>query len=324
MVFPGVKMEKFICSNGVFSGKGNVEIFTQRWLSDQPKAVLILVHGLGEHSGRYAELIESLKGKNISVYALDHRGHGKSEGIRGHINSFMDYIYDLKIFINSIKQDNPDLPLVMLGHSLGGAIACRYALTYQNDIDALVLSAPGLIPAVKIPSLKITAAKILSAVLPTFSMSNGLDPAALSHDEEIVSAYINDSLVHGFITPRFYTEFTENAVFCMDRASQLRMPLLLIHGTGDTICSVKGTEILYSGAEAEDKELLLFPNLYHETMNEIKKDRIKVISAISKWIVSHSQKQITNDRTIKKEKPAMKKASSRKSVKAKKNVDANS
>ena len=287
-------MGKYSYSSAVFSGKGNIEIFTQQWIPERAKAGIILVHGLGEHSGRYSAVIEALSGKSVSFFALDHRGHGKSKGLKGHVDSFMDYIFDLKIYINSIKSANPGLPLFMLGHSLGGAIACRYALTYQNDLNGLILSAPGLIPATQLSFFERIYARFLSFALPSYSMSNGLDPAALSHDEDIVAAYIQDSLVHDLITPRFSTELSENAQFCLEKAFQLRLPLLCIHGTDDRIYSAKGTEILCQRADSEDKMLLLFPNLYHETMNELRKDRQKVLSSISKWIT---------DRVAKKKEP---------------------
>ena len=321
-------MSKFNYTQGSFTGKGNIEISFQGWAVDRPKAVVVIVHGLGEHSGRYMNIIETMAGKGVSFFGLDHRGHGNSKGIRGHIDSFMDYIIDLKMFVNMVHEAHKDTPVIMLGHSLGGAIACRFALTYQNDIDGLILSSAGLIPSVEIPVLKKKAAGVLSTVFPTLNMSNELDSKYLSHDETVVKAYNDDPLVHGLVTPRFYTEFTANGQFCLDHARQLRLPILLIHGTDDHFCSIKGSELVYERSESDDKLLVTFPDLYHETMNESVKDRAKVLAVVSKWIMGHisakSVKKNKPEKTVKPIKKAESKivkktAAKKKAVKAKKN-----
>lgn len=281
-------MAAYNCSQGTFSGKGNIEIFYEKWIAERAKAIVVIVHGLGEHSGRYSNIIETASGKGISFYALDHRGHGRSKGISGHVDSFMDYILDLKIFVNGIKAAYPDLPVLMLGHSLGGAIACRYALTYQDDLSGLILSSAGFMPALEIPFFKKKSAAFLSALFPTMEMESGLDPNDLSHDEAVIKNYIEDPLVHSVVTPRFYTEFTENAAFCLDHVEQIRIPLLVIHGEDDKICRPEGSQIVFDRADSQDKQIIIFPGLYHETMNETLKQRTKVLSAVSKWFVAHS------------------------------------
>jgi len=321
-------VSKYNYTQGTFSGKGNIEIAFQGWAVDRPKAVVVVVHGLGEHSGRYMNIIETMAGKGISFFGLDHRGHGRSQGIRGHIDSFMDYIIDLKTFVNMVHEAHKDTPVIMLGHSLGGAIACRYALTYQNDIDGLILSSAALMPAVKIPAIKRMAGVVLSKIFPTVNMANELDSIYLSHDENVVKAYNEDPLVHGLVTPRFFTEFTANGQFCLDHASQLRLPLLIFHGTGDRFCNIKGSEFVYERSLSEDKKFEVFPDLYHETMNETVKEKAKVLAVVSKWMLAHiSAKKVSKANTGKEvKKPAGKtvkktkvsKIPAKKTVKAKK------
>ncbi|MGL4368929.1 MAG: lysophospholipase [Spirochaetota bacterium] len=283
-------MNQYIYTQGIFTGKGNIELSYQGWSSDRPKALVVLVHGLGEHSGRYMNIIDSLEGKGVSFFGFDLRGHGRSKGIRGHVDSFMDYIIDLKIFVNKVREEHAGLPVIMLGHSLGGAIAFRYALTYQHDLDALVLCSPALISAIKVPQIKTASAQILSSLFPTLNLFNSIDPSFISHDEEAVKSYNEDPLVHNLITPRFYTEFTANGEFCLEHANQLRLPLMLIHGTDDQLCDIKGTERTFEESESAEKNFVSFPGLYHELMNETEKERTKVLTLLSKWIPAHINK----------------------------------
>jgi alpha-beta hydrolase superfamily lysophospholipase len=282
-------MGKINCAQGNFTGKGNVEIFFRKWVADRPKVNVVIVHGLGDHSGRYSNLIETCAGKSISFFSLDNRGHGQSKGVRGHANSFMDYIFDLKMFINTIRKDYPSLPLILLGQGFGGTIACRYALTYQNDLSGLILTSPGFIPTITIPFLKNKCMNVLSSMAPSIPISYGFNPLQLSHDQAAVAGFSEDPMVHTSITPRLYTEYLENAAFCLDHSEQLRIPLLILHGEEDHFCSPKGSAIVFEHVSSEDKILSLLPGLYHEIMNEDLKPRTKVLAAISKWIVSHSR-----------------------------------
>ena len=233
----------------------------------------------------------------------------------------MDYIYDLKIYVNMIRSKYPDTPLLMLGHGLGGTIACRYALTYQDDLSGLVFSSPGFIPLLDIPPFKAKCASFLSSLTPSLQIRFNMDPADLSHDEAAISSIVNDSLIHMTITPRFYTEYMNNAAFCIDHARQLRIPLLFIHGSDDRFCDPKGSQIVFDSAESEDKTAFFFPGLNHDTINESPKPRTKVLSALTKWIAAHSH--VRTQRKASPAAPAAGKASlktSAKSAKGKKVV----
>ncbi|HEY1406876.1 MAG TPA: alpha/beta hydrolase [Spirochaetota bacterium] len=302
-------MARYNYTEGTFSGKGSTPIAYKGWAADKPKGVVVIVHGIGEHSGRYSRIVDALGGKKISFFALDLRGHGLSQGERGHIDSFLDYIFDLKIFMNMVREAHHDLPIVMLGHSLGGAIACRYALTYQNDLKGLVLSAPALTLNAKIPVIQRAAGQLLSVVTPKMEIVTGLDPHLLSHDEQEVANYMSDPLVHNKITPRLYSEILKNGEYCLDRAADIRLPLLIAHGGGDKIVSPKGSEVLFERALSDDKQLLLIPELFHEIMNETPRERAKALSAIASWIVGHTiGKMVTIKVKVPKTAKAVKKA----------------
>lgn len=279
-------MKGYKHATGTFIGKGGIEIFFQTWLADRSKGIVVISHGLGEHSGRYENLIGRMEGAGVSFYALDHRGHGRSGGNRGHVASFMEYIHDLKIFVNQIKDEHGDMPVVLLGHSLGGLIAIKYALTHPADLGALVLSSAGLIPSVAVPGWKKKMGLFFSRYIPKLAMSNGLDPAELSHDRKVVEAYINDPLVHDRVSSRWYAEFTAAEEECLRRARELRTPLLVIHGGEDRMVDYRGSERVYADSTAKDKTLHIFPGLFHETMNETAAERKKVLDVLAAWITA--------------------------------------
>jgi len=280
-------MAKYSYSEGTYSGKGNARIAYKGWEADKPKGILVIIHGIGEHSGRYNRIVDALGGKRISVFALDLRGHGKSQGDKGHIDSFLDYIFDLKIFMNMIREAHSDLPVIMLGHSLGGAIACRYSLTYQNDLKGIVLSSPALSIHTGTSVITRAAAPVLSVFTPKMEIQTGIDPKLLTHDEQEMALYSADPLIHNIITPRLYSEILKNGNYCSERAADIRIPLLVTHGGSDKIVPSKESESLFEHSLSDDKQLLIIPDLFHEIMNETPRERAKVLSVISGWIASH-------------------------------------
>ncbi|PKL40075.1 MAG: lysophospholipase [Spirochaetae bacterium HGW-Spirochaetae-1] len=278
-------MDSYTHNSGTFIGKGGNEIFFQSWTVPSPKAVLVISHGIGEHSGRYQNIIGAMAKEKISIYGLDHRGHGRSGGNRGHVDSFMDFVYDLKLFVNYIREQNIGLPLIMLGHSMGGTIACRFAIEYGDDLAGLILSSPAVLLKVKIPAWKETMGTFFSTVLPGLTLSTALDSGNLSHDRNVIEAYENDPLVHDKASARFFTEFTKTREACLNRSFELTMPLLVFHGKEDGLVDYQGSELVYEKASSSGKELHIYKGLYHETMNETEEEKNKVLAMVKKWIL---------------------------------------
>lgn len=284
---------------GTFIGKGGIEIFFQKWLAPKAKHVIVIAHGLGEHSGRYQHLIDYFAGKDVSFYAIDHRGHGNSGGKRGHIDEFNDYIYDLKLFMDFTSRENPQATRTLLGHSLGGVIAGKYALLYPEDMDGLVLSAPGVETALEIPAWKEFLGDKLSQYMPTFSMPNGIPPEDISRDKTEVQKYIEDPLVHDRVSTRWFTEFKKTGKEVLIQCYGYKMPLLLIHGSADKLASFIGSERIYENASSSHKELHILDGCYHECFNELPEDREKALKAVLDW---HNKYMLPLLKTKKKKK----------------------
>ncbi len=282
-------MTSYTHRTGSFQNKNGLRIFHQSWTVEAPQGLVLIIHGLGEHSGRYTRLLEALAGRGLSLYGLDHQGHGQSEGTRGHVNRFIDYLDDIKQYRdNIVRPDALQRPLIFLGHSLGGLIATRYALTYPQDMDGLVLSSPGLIPWKGPNAIEKVAIRLLSPLLPRFTLNNHLNLADLSTDPDTVRAYREDPLVHDRISMRWATEFIDTAAACRRRLSELTMPLLLIHGDSDRMTHVQSSREVFEQARSTDKTLEIFEGLYHETMNETPEKRAKVLQLLAGWIIQHT------------------------------------
>ncbi len=280
-------MKSYKHETGSFTGKGGIEIFFQKWIAEKAKAAIILVHGVGEHSGRYENLLKSLADKKISVFAIDHRGHGKSDGKKGHIDSFMDYVYDLKLFLEFIKEENKGLPVILFGHSMGGVVATKYAMTYPDDLSMLVISSPGYKPAFEVPAWKLAVSSFFSSRISTLTFPSGLNVADLSHDQDTVTAYQNDPLVHNKVTARWAVEFMRAGQECLSNAGSIKKPLLVFHGKEDKICDVHAAEQFYKDASSYVKKLFIFEGLAHETMNETPAERAKVLNDVTGWILKN-------------------------------------
>ncbi len=306
-------MDSYSHETGSFSGKGGIEIFFQKWIADKAKAIVLVVHSLGEHSGRYENLIKSLANKNISVMAMDLRGHGRSEGARGHIDSFMDYIYDLKLFVEYIKSEYNNLPITVYGHGVGGVISTKYAVTYSGDVSGLVLSSPAFAPINTLSGLKKGIVSFFSPRIPTLSMSSWIDANSLSRDEETVKTYKDDKLTHGKVTVRWITEYMSAGSDCLKSSHLVKCPTLVFQGKADTVADYTITEKFYEGIKVE-KELLLYDNLYHETINEPLGEREKVLSEIVRWVASKASSLKGAIKNVTPKGTSLKKASAKKAV----------
>lgn len=248
---------------------------------DGPRAGLVVAHGIGEHSGRYAELAETLAASGLAVLTYDHRGHGSSPGQRAFVRSWDEYDSDLALAVSEVRRRAPDLPLFLFGHSLGGAMVLHYLVRPYERPAGVIASAPALgTPGVS-PVLLLLA-RIMSRLIPRFSMDTGLDDENLSRDPSVIETYRADPLVHGKGTARLATELTraQNDIFA--GIGVIDVPLLLAYGDADRIAPREPIERLLSASGSIDKRLEVFRGGYHELHLDL--EREQVLALYADWI----------------------------------------
>lgn len=250
--------------------------------SVESEAVVVLVHGLGEHFKRYQHVAEKMTDQGLYVVGFDQRGHGRSEGKKGHAPSSQQLMRDISVVIGLAKSNAPHLPVFLYGHSLGALEVLYYALTEKPELKGVIATSPPL-DISSTPQSKITMAKVMNPILPGLIVSNALDTTALSRDPEIVEAYKADPLVHDKISVRLGAFLIEGAQYVLEHAAEWTLPLYLAHGTQDRICKIAGTDAFYERANGPIT-YKRWEGLYHETHNEPEKEQ--VIQTMLDWIGS--------------------------------------
>jgi len=264
-----------------------LELFRQSWVPEEdPTAVLAVVHGYGEHGGRYRLLADALVPRGCAVHALDLRGHGRSPGRRGHIACFDDYVDDTLAFAAAVRAEYPDRRVFLLGHSMGGLIAALCAEKRDEGLDGLILSSPFIQFKIPVSGVKIAAVKALSRVAPERDVGNPLQAAQLSHDEAIVRACDADTLCHRAATARWGAEVLRAQDAVLAGASRLRLPLLLQYAGADLIADPRAAQRLFAAAGSADKASHCYEGYYHEIFNEIGRD--VVYADLLDWLDEHT------------------------------------
>lgn len=266
-----------------FATADGLTLWRQWWLPDAaPRAVVILLHGLGEHSGRYAHVAAALVDAGYAVHAVDHRGHGRSEGPRAYVRRYADFMGDIAAFRRLVEADLPGVPLVVLGHSMGGNLAVGHVLDHQPGVAGLALSGPALTPGASLKPAMITAAKLLARVAPRLR-PDGLDADAISRDPAVVARYRNDRLVY---TGKLSAGIAGALLGAMERFParypELRLPILLLHGTADRLADVNGSHQLEAGAVNATVTSHYYDGLYHEIFNE--PEQAQVLGDLVAWL----------------------------------------
>ena len=264
-----------------------LNIFYRQYKADPEKARMVIAHGLGEYSGRYLNVVNRLVPKGITIYAPDFRGHGKSDGKRGHVLSFGDYLEDLdSMFKVAVKEKKPGMKCFLLGHSMGGLIAINYAISRQETIDGLIISSPSLGVAVKVPAVKAVLGKAMSSLWPGLSLNNELDASKISHDEKVVAAYRNDPLVHDRVTARWFTEFLSAMENANNQVSKIKVPFLMQIAGDDHLVNAAASKAFFEKLPSKDKTLHVYDGLYHEIFNEKEEERKLALDDLENWIGS--------------------------------------
>jgi alpha-beta hydrolase superfamily lysophospholipase len=270
---------------GHFQGAGDAELYYQWWQpAGKEKAVICFVHGYGDHSSRHGNLVSALSKSGFSLYAFDLRGHGRSPGKRGHIDSWAQFREDLQRLLRLVEAQSPDLPLFLMGYSLGGLIAADYALHNPGVLKGLVLMAPGL-DSEDISAFAIMMARIFSRILPRLGINPGLDDVWVSRDEKVLQEMADDPLCHGTATARLGNEVLKTMDWCQQNAGTLKTPVLVLHGKDDHIMPADTSRVFFENIAFSDKKRIEYDGGYHELDNDV--NHQEVLGDLVRWLEDH-------------------------------------
>ena len=268
-----------------FQAADKLQIYAQEWKPDsESAAVICLIHGKGEHSGRYSHLASVLTGAGYTLLAFDLRGHGKSQGKRGHSASYEVLMCDIAYFLKEATSRFTNLPLFLYGHSMGGNLALNYVIRRQVKLAGVIATSPWLSLAFKCSAWKSITAKILYKLFPSFAVCDNIDNKYLSRDPKVVSAYENDPLVHDKISVRLALDIIESGKWALENAGRLSLPLLLMHGTSDFMTSPEASRNFINRVSC-DCTYKFWEGLYHEIHNE--PEQKEVFEFMLQWLKAH-------------------------------------
>jgi acylglycerol lipase len=259
-----------------------LRLFAQGWHPEgQTRAVVCLVHGLGEHTGRYPHVGAALAQAGYTLLGFDLRGHGHSQGQRGHAPSWEALLDDILYSLEQATERFPGRPCFLYGHSLGATLVLSYSLRRLPRLAGVIATGPLLRPAFAPPAWKISFGRLMYRLWPTFAMNNELDPNGLSRDPDVVRAYVNDILVHDRLSARLGLDMLWAGEWVLEHATELALPLLLMHGSADALCS-PGANRQFADRATGNPTYMSWDGLYHEIHNE--PERQQVFEAMIAWL----------------------------------------
>lgn len=254
------------------------------WTGDSPRGVLVVAHGVGEHSGCYAPLAERLTGRPglVDVLGFDFRGHGLSPGRRGVVRRYEDLVGDLRATVAWAARERPGRPIFVLGHSNGGQVALRLARESETGLSGLVLSNPTIALAMEVPWWKLAVGKMLDRFAPTVTLTAGLDPTQMTHDEASWADRAGDPLRHNRISAPLYFGMIAGGAALMDRAAEITVPVLMLLGEDDPVVDARAAAEFFGRLGSPAKVLRRYAGMRHEPLNEV--GREAVIDEVATWL----------------------------------------
>jgi len=267
---------------GYFSDQDQ-SIYYQYWLPESPpRAVLLIVHGLNEHSNRYKHLAEYFTEKGYAIYGLDHVGHGKSSGTRSFAEDLPAFINPILTYLEMIKDWQPGLPVYLIGHSMGGLISANLLIDHQDKVHGAVLSGSLTLIPDYVSDFTIKIGKLLSSILPKMRLI-AIDANGVSRDQSVVQAYKDDPLVfNGKMTARISNVMNDGIARITDEGSKIKIPVLLMHGSDDSLCDPECSIYLHNLISSQDNQLIIYDGLFHEIYNE--PEQLMVFNDILNWL----------------------------------------
>ena len=265
--------------------RDGLRLFRRSWVSDRPLRALLLVHGYAEHSGRYEEMASFFAARGGAVHAYDHRGHGRSGGPRCHVARFDEFLDDLALVLASVRAQHADLPVTIVGHSMGALITLAFLAERNPVLASAVTSGPAL-SLRGVSPVRVALARAVRRALPRLALGSGLDPQGLSRDPEVVRRYLEDPLVDRTMTASLGAELLAAAPRTAARANRVNVPLLMLHGGADPICAAEGSRGFHAGLTTTGSALRIYPELRHEIFNE--PEREAVWQDVQTWLEERS------------------------------------
>ena len=276
-------METF---EATLEGADGTSFHVQGWEPDDehPKALVALIHGVGEHVGRYSHVGKALTDAGYALAGFDLRGHGKSGGVRGHFPSLDAIMQDIRAFLKYLVARYPEIPHVLYGHSLGGLLTLTYAIQYSTGLNGVMVTGAALRTALQEQKVKIAMAKTLGRWVPAVTIPSGLDASAISRDPQVVDVYVHDLLVHDKTSLGLGKAALDAIDLCFARAKDFAPPLLIMHGTADKLTYASGSEDFACLAREKNRDvtLKLWDGLYHEIHTEPEKG--DVLRFMIEWL----------------------------------------
>lgn len=271
------KSLEWLCADGT-------RMFACEWSLDTEntiKAVIGIVHGMGEHSGRYSHVAEMLNAEGYAVFGFDQRGHGLTVGKRGHTHSYEALLEGIDLMLAEAQRKYPGIPLFLYGHSMGGNVTLNYLLRRQPKLAGAIVTGPWLKLAFKPPSLQATIGRMIEWVYPKYTNNRPLAVEKLTSDPAMIKQYIEDKLGHGQITAKYYFGVHRAGLWALAHANQLSVPLLLMHGGEDRVTSIIASKQFAQEAGTRCT-WVEWPNYKHELHNEIAREEVFIV--IRKWL----------------------------------------
>jgi alpha-beta hydrolase superfamily lysophospholipase len=272
--------------DGRFSGLGGIRLYYQAWLpaDRRRRAVIVNLHGLGDHSGLYPNLATHFPARSMPVYAYDMRGNGRSPGQRAYLSGWHEYLEDLKAFLTLVRETEGEVPLFLLGNSLGGLVVLDYAIQYPRGLAGVIAAAPPL-GALGVPPILMTLGRMLSRILPRFSLKVGMDLSGLARDPAVVEAILADAHFHRWGTARLSTEVTTAIARVQESAAALSVPLLILHGSDDRMVPPDGSRGFFTKVREPDRQFREYPGAYHGLFADLNYQ--EVLQDLEQWIEAH-------------------------------------
>ncbi len=270
-----------------FTNKTGQTIYTATYRALDPvKGAVVLVHGYGEHHGRYTHVIEAFNKAGYTVYALDHQGHGRSTGERAYVNTIDELVDDLHTYVSAIKKELAGQKLFMYGHSMGSLISLMYVIRYQDELNGVILSGLPLAANEAVSPLLLTTAKLLDKIVPKMPLAETTPASELAADQSVAAAFAADPLNwKGKMRVRTGVSIGNGVDAARAQISAVRLPVLFLHGAEDKICPPNGSVFALEGVSSPDKQRIVYPDLRHEIHNE--KNWQTVIQDIVTWLSGH-------------------------------------